>query len=507
MQKSPGLSKDNSTVLMWAVCASLLLLYLAFPTMNYYWDGIAFAQAIEQASSAANTSLVHPNHLFYNFAGYFFYKLLRVVDPEIRAVTALQLLNNIFAVLSAAVIFQILRKVTRSRSLAVWLTLLFSLSATWWKYSTDADAYIISVFFMLCCFYLILPGSRSRPFLLAVTFSLAMLFHQLAFLFGIVLLVGFWRESRSVKRVIVFAVTTFVITAGIYVFAFYVCSQEVTLPRFAKWITNHSPDASFTFSLKDNFFYTLRGHFRLFVSGRASLLKGLISPWVGILIGAFAVSVVLLFYAVFKKFTRPGTRTLQQIKSEPNAWSMFQLSLLWVLVYLVFLFFWLPHNTFYRLFYLPALILLLGVFAAHRPQTKPGPSRLALFVVALGLANFIFFIFPYTHAEKFPPVGFAFKMTKHWQPDTVIYYSAENADNLLFQYFNPKTSWRRLTSFADLEKALREETAPVWLEASALAQLKSDPLAKEWLEDHIAPTSVHKLDDPNFNITFVRLMP
>jgi hypothetical protein len=38
------------------------VIYLLFPTRVYYWDGIVFAQAIEDASRL-NPSLVHPNHL------------------------------------------------------------------------------------------------------------------------------------------------------------------------------------------------------------------------------------------------------------------------------------------------------------------------------------------------------------------------------------------------------------------------------------------------------------
>jgi len=55
------------------------VIYLSFPTRVYYWEGIVFAQTIEDASRLS-VSLVHPNHLVYNFAGYFFYKLLRTLE-------------------------------------------------------------------------------------------------------------------------------------------------------------------------------------------------------------------------------------------------------------------------------------------------------------------------------------------------------------------------------------------------------------------------------------------
>src|SRR5918999_2352123 len=153
----------------WLLFAFILIIYLAFPTRVYYWDGVEFAQAIEDASRL-NPSLVHPNHLIYNFAGYIFYKLLGALGFELRAVTALQILNSLLSTACAGVLFVILFDTLRSLYLSVCLSLLFAFSATWWKFSTDANAYIPSVLFLLISFYLVLPDRNSRTLLLALTF-------------------------------------------------------------------------------------------------------------------------------------------------------------------------------------------------------------------------------------------------------------------------------------------------------------------------------------------------
>src|SRR5829696_4054228 len=127
----------------WLLFIAISVIYLLFPTRVYYWDGIAFAQAIEDAKSL-NPSLVHPNHLIYNFAGYLFYKLLRSLGAEIRAVTALQILNSLLSAACARLFFAILFDTLRSVYVALCLTVLFAFSATWWKFSTDANAYIPS---------------------------------------------------------------------------------------------------------------------------------------------------------------------------------------------------------------------------------------------------------------------------------------------------------------------------------------------------------------------------
>ena len=156
----------------WLLFIATAAIYLLFPTRVYYWDGIVFAQTIEDASRLS-PSLVHPNHLIYNFAGYLFYKLLRALGADIRALTALQILNSLLSALCARVLFSILMTTLRSFYFSICLTVLFAFSATWWKFSTDADAYIPSVLFLLISFYLILPGRKSRPLLTAFTFFLA----------------------------------------------------------------------------------------------------------------------------------------------------------------------------------------------------------------------------------------------------------------------------------------------------------------------------------------------
>ena len=159
--------------------AAVAVVYLLFPTRVYYWDGIVFAQAVEDAA-ALNPSLVHPNHLIYNFVGYLFYKLLRSLGAEMRALTALQILNSLLSAACARFFFSILFDTLRSFYVAMCLTVLFAFSATWWKFSTDANAYVPSVLFLLISFYLVLPRQKARPLLLAITFFVSLAFHQLA---------------------------------------------------------------------------------------------------------------------------------------------------------------------------------------------------------------------------------------------------------------------------------------------------------------------------------------
>ncbi len=112
MSRILSAEKTQATI-PWVMLLAILLVYLCFPTRNYFFDGIHFAHSIE-AASQINTTLIHPNHLVYNLVGYVFYKLLRAPGIGLRAIAALQILNGFLGALSAYVLFLILKTTLRS---------------------------------------------------------------------------------------------------------------------------------------------------------------------------------------------------------------------------------------------------------------------------------------------------------------------------------------------------------------------------------------------------------
>ncbi|HYG79920.1 MAG TPA: hypothetical protein VD861_06005, partial [Pyrinomonadaceae bacterium] len=274
--------------------AGVLLLYLPLLTKNYYWDGIFFARVIEEARGL-DATLLHPNHLVYNVVGYLFYKLAQGAGLQLRAVEVLQILNCFFAAASAYALFRILQDCFRSAYLSATLTLLFAVSATWWKFATDADSYIPSVFFLLVSFYFVLPHREPRPFLAAAAHAAAMLFHQLAIFFFPVAVLGIFLQttSRPTKRrlaeVFKYAAAAFLLTFPAFLFSFYLITGGLEVAPLARWLTNFSPEHGFTFSFWDNLTYTLRGHSRLIAGGRLSFLRDLGGPFMYAMTGVLLV--------------------------------------------------------------------------------------------------------------------------------------------------------------------------------------------------------------------------
>lgn len=496
--------------------AGILLAYLFLLTKNYYWDGVFFAQKIEDVPGL-DASLLHPNHLFYNVFGYLFYRAAQATGLQVRAIEVLQVLNCLIGALSAYVLFRILLDCLKSIYLSTVLTLLFAFSATWWKFSTDADSYIPSVFFLLVSFYLILPHRKPKPFLLAIAHALSMFFHQLAILFFPVIVVGILLQTSSqpVKQrlvlVLKYSLTAFLITFPIFYYSFYLVTGSFAFKPFIQWITTFSPEHGFTFNAWDNLTYTLRGHSRLFAGGRLAFLRDFKSPLMYAMAGVSLVLAVLFFYKLIRYFRELKTAFSTALKDQDNFRRLRILCVVWISCYLIFLFFFIPQNTFYRLFYLPAIIVLVGTFLApyEAAQNHVRRYRAALFVALLAVVNLTYSAYPYAQVRANPPLALALSMNQAWPQGTIIYLATWNSDNLLVRYFNPRTVWREANQEM-LEREIKDLPgggASIWLDTTLVDLYQSTPEGRRWLETHTTRRPEYELVNNKFRLQFYEIKP
>ncbi len=238
-----------------------LLFYLALPSRNFYWDGVAFAINIEKRLPV--TSLLQPSHLGYTLWGAWLYRLSETVGIHTRALFIMQAANSVLAGFCVVLLYVCLRLRNVPVSFSVPMALIFGFSATWWKFATDANAYVPSIFLLLCAAVLI---EHPRTAVLAgLAQAGAALFHELAILFLIVALVRLRKSHRSMAA---YASAAIIPSALAFVVAYIVVSSNATLPGFLSWLTSHSPDSGFSFNPITNLAFSVRGTFRLLIGGK-----------------------------------------------------------------------------------------------------------------------------------------------------------------------------------------------------------------------------------------------
>ena len=423
----------------------LLILYGALPTRNHYWDGIGFALNIEGIpqdgsgfvlNPAAGAQLprvyYNPNHLLHNFLGFLLYRPLLSLFPEIRAHDVLVALSGLLSATTCCLIFALLRRWTANVQLSLWSTLLMAFSATWWKFATDVDTYIPPVFLITLATWRLAASRRILP--TALLHALAMLLHQISIFFLPAALFAVWRQTRSYGECLRYLCAAgFPVAASYAIVWFFVLNGSPSADDFLGWLTSNGNDVYSRHSLGVSLLESARSLVRLFFGGKlknatqyisAPLLWAL-APVLLAAVGHFAWQVV--------QFRKGAALVSPAQRLRPRGFL-----LIWVLGYLCFLSFWLTEYPYYRLFCLPALVLLVGV--SLPPRALP---LMRAFVVCMALSNFTFYIYPYSKSEATPPVHLAMNTQSIWKQDELVLFKEFTCDNWIMKHFNPKTTWRQ----------------------------------------------------------------
>lgn len=500
-----------------AFFSALSAIYFFFPTKNYYWDGIIYAQLIED-TPGFGWHLLHPNHLFYNALGYSAYRAVQAMGFQTRALFVLQFLTTVFAVICSVIFFLISLRLFRSRYMSFVLTSILAFAAGWWRFATDADVYIISLAFLLAALYFVLPSERPRPFLVAIVHSFAMFFHELAVLFFPVLVLGLavQTESGDVRRkirvLLQYSLTAFFLTFGIYCSCFYFLTGNFNAVDFFRWTTSFAPDPGVVPTVSESLQQTLKGHRQLFIDGSSKLLNLDLLSITALVI--FCIAAAGLIFSILKNTKDIKIFFGNVIPGVLRHKRTILLTLVWFLSYSLFLWFFMPGNLFYRLFYFPALVLLIGaIFAGYNDLGRNRHWGLALLAVAFGSYNFVFYIYPNSKVIEGTPLEVAITANSFWPEGTSVLYASPNPYGLpstndrLVRYFNPSTDWKRVDTLTsdDLERYLNDHDHQLWAESNVLEPTTSGQIA-QWLNEHFEIESPPEMSSPRYKLAYIRLV-
>lgn len=501
-----------------AISLGALLIYLFLPTKNYYWDGVYFALNIEKALRL-EAYLFHPNHLLYEVAGYWLYSAANYAGFHLRAIQALQIANSILSALSILVVYAILLTTTHSRYIASTLSILFAFSSTWWKFSTDADSYIPTILMMLIAFLLVIRPTKARPLAVALSHSAAMVFHQLAVFLYPVLLLGLALQTSSSTRakrrwvLVQYTVGASLLTLSAYWYGYATGEGHHDLRHFLRWLTSASPDAHFTFNPWGNLVTALRSQVQLLLGGRATSMMRFVNPLIAFLVLLLLTLSIALAVRIARHRDELRSLFRAALTSQGELSGLWKLTVLWIATYWLFLYFWLAHNSFYRLFYLPPLVFFLGVaLARYKASGGVRRWRTALLACCVVLSNFVFSIYPHAHVADNPVLSFALQMNKIWPPGTEVYYGSFNTDDSCFSYFNPQTVWKPIAvdSLDNLDHGLVSiygQGRTAWVDVTGAELLSSSPVGGDWLKAHFRNGSLHEFVQGGYHMRFIQLLP
>ncbi len=209
----------------------MTVLYLFFPSINNTLDSFYYATVARDGGE-----LFMPHHLLYNAFGYI---LLRALHTS-SALSVMCAMNALFAGACLWMMRSILLKFIDDKTTAAWLILLGSCYG-FMRFATDAEAYIIPLFFALC-------GSRALLkkqsfFVVSLFISMACLFHQLYVFWWIGLLVFTWISEKGNRRKNIFLyLIAALVVPFVYAIVFYFSensSASLFSFMFHDYLENH----------------------------------------------------------------------------------------------------------------------------------------------------------------------------------------------------------------------------------------------------------------------------
>jgi hypothetical protein len=356
----------------WSIALSLAAIYLGTLTSDYYWDGITFALQIEKVAerSRAPSLLFHQNHLLYTPIGYFAYSVIDALCINLRALYLLQMMNALVAASAVFIFFRIVEKVTHSRYAAVVCSVGLGLSAVWWKLATDANAYVLSVFLLLVCANCLF-GVRPRWHLAGLALSGAMLMHELAALFYPAALIAVY-VNKKIERKAMFALAMGVFTCSITISVYFACASlihGISQPLdVIRWAASNQSGVSPSLNPLPGILLIPRVNIELIFGHRLSLFFNHAS-WPEYFLSGIILVLTSAFLFTLKR--RVSIQLLKESLSKLSpelreTWKQaIQVMIAWIIPYAIFLVFWEPWMLYYRIFYVPAIMLLFGILLAN----------------------------------------------------------------------------------------------------------------------------------------------
>ena len=433
-----------------------MLAYVAFATHDYYWDGVLFSLIVERVQSQLlpASELFHPNHLLYMALGY----VARAAAGSVRALALFQGINMVVSALTGVLMFVLCKRVAKHDVPALLGWMLFAFGATWWKFSTDADAYVLAVALVIVA---TIFGLRDRPLWIGVAAGhvAAMLIHELAVFFYVPALYLLFTKARS--RYV--ACSTYLFNTALAVVAVYwVCYREAIhsdSPTLWQWVTSFSPQVRFAHDIRTVVVANIVSYGKLFAGGKLSLVRQFWSLPIAVGLAAFAACIAFATIAIIRSRSALAT-------GQPDR-GVTAFCVAWIAPYALFLTFFEPANAFYKLFIWPPLVLLIVSWAAPYLNNPNLTKAAAALIAALVLWNLSVFMFPHMHDEASPVVAFAKRLQEQVPGNATVYYKDFTPDDWYLAYFAPGRNWIKLTG-----DALPETSGPVCVETTAMPALR-----------------------------------
>lgn len=385
-----------------AAVATVLYAVSSTPNLALAHDAAGYLLTIERGSLATQ---FHPHHLLYAPTAAAWLGLLRRLTGAVSGAIGVALLNALAGGACVGLVARILAGSGVGPRMAAAAAAAAGSSFGLWFYSASVEVYVIPLAFLLGALLLAIGRpSPARAAWIGLLHGLAMVFHQIHVLFGVVILatLATWPRDqwRSMLGVYIGAGTAVVVVA--YGWALTVI-QPASMAEAWRWFTMYAQDGGYIHGLSMGTLAKavvgaarsiVGGHFAFGLGPVQALLSGAFPDKIlidetflvrrlpplllGGLIGASALAVACFGWLALhaKRQRAPGTVLRRALVA-------------WITVYSIFFLFWDPFNLEFWIPQATALWMLVGLElrATGRRATAVLAGAAALLLAVNGIGT------------------------------------------------------------------------------------------------------------------------
>jgi len=235
-----NLLRDNE--FLWVILIAITSLFLITLAMNHSEAEDSVRYIYEVTKVPSTLSLYDPNHILFNSFNRVVYDLWLFLGYKGNAELPMQINNVIAGIVTLFLVYLIARRLEMSVYFSLLCLGMVSMSYGFWRYSVEAETYILPLPFILLSAHRLMIIAESRFeyrhfFLLGLFMAMATLFHQqhVLLIFIAPLAICCHSTSRLLNSLILFFCVSGAIIAAVYFPVAIFLAEQSELGEIIKW--------------------------------------------------------------------------------------------------------------------------------------------------------------------------------------------------------------------------------------------------------------------------------
>lgn len=388
-----------------SVFAVFFVIYLLTLTSNFTapHDSMAYLNMLKTGEG-----LWHPHHLLYHIASLQWLNFWKLIFPGVEDYRIVESFSTFWGAATLAIIFIFFRKRFNLAPLTSWLcTAVVGFSYGIWFYSVNVEVYMPSLFFTTRVLYLVTEKewSSRQVWRIGLVHSLAILFHQMNILLIPIVLYKIITQKKNIyvfKSIFWYGLTGLALVGGVYFIGGWVAEGNNNITDWVAWMRGYTGTNEYwrPLSWKSpllagmGFLRTIIGGQFVFKIGdihesmdaflkmhaledEAFLVRNLSSAtiWMALILSVMLATLMVILLVQF----------IARFREKMREWRHVIIPLLlYVVVYSVYFFFWMPEIL--EFWFGQCIICWLLLLGTRRPAGRPlnimaGLIALLLFVI------------------------------------------------------------------------------------------------------------------------------